>query len=81
MQDELPDRDAILMAARLAGLHLPEAYADELVDAHAHIRALVARLPSPRARGDEPAHVFDPARLTADEGQPRGRRSSPSDGR
>ncbi len=70
MQDEQTDRDAILTAARLAGLHLPAAYADELVDAYAHVRALVARLPTPRARGDEPAHVFDPARFAADETRP-----------
>ena len=67
MQDEQPDRDAILLAARLAGLHLPAPYPDELVDAYAHIRALVARLPTPRARGDEPAHVFDPAKFAVDE--------------
>lgn len=67
MQDDQPDRDAILTAARLAGLDLPAAYQDEVVDAYAHIRALVARLPMPRARGDEPAHVFDAARFAADE--------------
>lgn len=68
MPDDQPDRDAILTAARMAGLHLPAAYQDELVDAYAHVRALVALLPMPRARGDEPAHVFDPARFTVDEG-------------
>ena len=64
MQDEQTDRDAVLTLARMAGLGLPVAYADELVDAYAHIRALVAKLPQARPYSDEPAHVFDPAKFT-----------------
>ena len=63
MDEPQPGRDDILRAARLAGLQLPERYEAELVDAYAHVRRLVARLPRPRARGDEPAHVFDPAKF------------------
>lgn len=55
-----PGRDDILVLARLAGLHLPAAYQDELVEAYGHVRRLVARLPGPRPRADEPAHTFDP---------------------
>lgn len=58
-----PDRAAILAAARLAGLDLPPAYEDELIEAYGHVRRLVRLLPHDRARGDEPAHVFDPARF------------------
>ncbi|HEV7252079.1 MAG TPA: hypothetical protein VGN97_03140 [Mesorhizobium sp.] len=65
MNGNQPDRDAILTMARLAGLRLPAAYENELVDAYTHVRALVLRLPEPRARGDEPAHVFNPARFVA----------------
>jgi hypothetical protein len=57
------DRDDILSVARLAGLHLPTSYAAELVEAYEHVRRLVALLPQPTARGDEPAHIFDPARF------------------
>ena len=55
-----PTRDDILTLARLAGLDLPTAYEEELVDAYGHVRHLVARLPRSRARSDEPAHIFDP---------------------
>jgi hypothetical protein len=56
-------RDDILSIARLAGLHLPTSYEAELVEAYEHVRRLVTLLPQPRSRGDEPAHVFDPARF------------------
>ena len=49
--------------ARLAGLHLPASYEAELVEAYGHVRRLVALLPQPRSRGDEPAHIFDPAKF------------------
>ena len=55
-----PTRDEILALARLAGLDLPAAYEEELVDAYRHVRRLVPRLPRSRPRGDEPAHIFDP---------------------
>jgi hypothetical protein len=63
MDDQQIGREDILSMARLAGLHLPAAYAGELVEAYDHIRRLVALLPQPRSRGDEPAHVFDPAKF------------------
>ena len=56
-------RDDILAIARLAGLHRLGPYEAELVDAHDHIRRLVTLLPQPRGRGNEPAHIFDPARF------------------
>ncbi len=58
MQEASPSRDEIVLLARNAGLDLPEAYLDELVDAYGRVRAMVARLPQSRPRGDEPAHVF-----------------------
>lgn len=58
-----PSRDEILAAARFAGLDLPPAYQDELVVAYGYVRAMCDRLPHSRPRGDEPAHVFDPARF------------------
>jgi hypothetical protein len=57
------DRDDILSMARLAGLQLPASYEAELLEAYEHVRRLVTLLPQPRSRGDEPAHVFDPARF------------------
>ena len=65
MDDQQIGREDILSMARLAGLHLPAAYEDELVEAYDHIRRLVALLPQPRSRGDEPAHVFDPAKFNS----------------
>ena len=63
MDEPQPGRDDILRIAQLAGLRLPATYEAELVDAYAHIRRLVSLLPQPRARGDEPAHVFAPTRF------------------
>ena len=64
MADEhQPGRDDILRLARQAGLHLPAAYEAELTDACQHVRRLVKLLPQSRARADEPAHTFDPARF------------------
>ena len=37
------------------------AYEDELVEAYAHVRRLVGAPSAAAPRGDEPAHVFDPA--------------------
>lgn len=54
------DREDILAAARLAGLRLPAAYEAEMLDAYAHLRPLLARLPRVRPHRDEPAHIFDP---------------------
>ena len=44
--------------------HLPAAYESELVEAYEHVRRLLALVPRPHSRGDEPAHVVDPARLS-----------------
>ena len=33
------------------------------MEAYQHVRRLVALLPQPRSRGDEPAHIFDPAKF------------------
>ena len=60
MDEQQIGREDILSVARLAGLHLPASYEDELVEAYDHIRRLVALLPQPRSCDDEPAHVFDP---------------------
>jgi hypothetical protein len=59
--DNMPlNHNDILVLARLADLHLPAAYQDELVEAYGHIHSLVACLPRSRPRGDEPAHIFNP---------------------
>lgn len=63
MDEQQPGRRDILLLARLAGLDLPAAYEAELVEAYGHVRRLVRHLPQTRPRGDEPAHVFDPARF------------------
>jgi hypothetical protein len=68
MDDQKISREDILSIARLAGLHLPAAYEGELVEAYDHVRRLVALLPQPRSYGDEPAHVFDPAKFGATTG-------------
>lgn len=68
MDEQQIGREEILSLARLAGLHLPAAYENELVEAYNHIRRLVALLPQPRSYGDEPAHVFDPAKFDATTG-------------
>ncbi len=61
MTETTPSRDEIILLARQAGLTLPPAYLDELVDAYGHVQAMVARLPGSRPRADEPAHAFRPA--------------------
>jgi hypothetical protein len=67
MSDEPMGRDEIAALARHAGLALPPAYLDELVSAYGHVRAMIARLPDGRPRGDEPAHVFDAPRFAPKE--------------
>jgi hypothetical protein len=63
MEEQQPGRDDILAMARQAGLHLPAACEAELIDAYKHVRRLVALLPQPRSRADEPAHIFDPVKV------------------
>ncbi|MFO1084950.1 MAG: hypothetical protein U1E21_10320 [Reyranellaceae bacterium] len=60
MTDPITDDD-IVRLARQAGLDLPAAHLPELIEAYGHVRRMVARLPSGRPHGDEPAHVFVPA--------------------
>lgn len=67
MDEQQPGRDDILLMARLAGLRLPAAYEEELLEAYKHVRRLAALVPRPRSRGDEPAHAFDPARFAPPE--------------
>jgi hypothetical protein len=66
--DDVVSREEIASRARDAGLDLPDAYLDELVSAYAHVRAMLQRLPRNRSYGDEPAHVFVPARLAPEPG-------------
>jgi hypothetical protein len=73
MGEQQFDRDDVLRMARLARLHLPAAYEAELVEAHQHVRRLVALLPKPGSRGAEPAHIFDPARFGPARGRDDGR--------
>lgn len=68
MTDATPSREEIVLLARHAGLDLPDAYLDELVDAYGRVRAMVARLPQSRPRGDEPAHVFSALKFLPAEG-------------
>lgn len=68
MDEQRPNRDDVLAMARCAGLHLPPAYQEELVEAYGHVRRLVGLLPRSRPRGDEPAHTFDPARFQPGKG-------------
>jgi hypothetical protein len=58
MTDTALTREQILFLARNAGLDLPPAYQDELIEAYGHVRRMVARLPANRPHSDEPAHVF-----------------------
>jgi hypothetical protein len=68
MVEHTPSRDEIVLLAKHAGLDLPPTYLDELVDAHAHVQRIVARIPRDRPRGDEPAHVFTPMKFLPREG-------------
>ena len=60
---EAPSQDEILQLARQAGLDLPPAYLQELVEAYRHVRSMIARLPTGRPLGDEPAHTFGPKNI------------------
>jgi hypothetical protein len=58
-----PTDDEIILLARQAGLDLPPAYFQELVEAYGNVRRMVDRIPTGRPRGDEPAHVFVPTKF------------------
>ena len=60
---DTPSQDEIVHLARQAGLDLPDAYLQELVEAYSHVRAMIARLPAGRPHGDEPAHTFVPQKF------------------
>jgi hypothetical protein len=68
MTKQTPSRDEIILLAKHAGLDLPPAYLDELVDAYTNAHRIVARIPWARPRGDEPAHVFTPLKFLPREG-------------
>lgn len=55
--------DEIVLLARQAGLDLPAAYLQELIDAYGNVRQMIDRIPTGRPRGDEPAHVFVPTKF------------------
>ena len=58
-----PSDDEIVLLARQAGLDLPAAYLQELVEAYGNVRRMIDRIPASRPRGDEPAHVFVPTKF------------------
>jgi hypothetical protein len=58
-----PSQDEIILLARQAGLDLPAEYFVELIEAYGNVRQMIDRIPTGRSRGDEPAHVFNPARF------------------
>ena len=58
-----PTPDEIVLLARQAGLDLPAAYLQELIDAYGNVRQMIDRIPTGRPRGDEPAHVFVPTKF------------------
>ncbi|MDI1284759.1 MAG: hypothetical protein PSV46_10200 [Reyranella sp.] len=60
---DTPSQDEIVHLARQAGLDLPPAYLQELVEAYRHVRAMVGRIPTGRPHGDEPAHIFVPEKF------------------
>jgi hypothetical protein len=60
--------DEIRKMAAAAGLTLPEALLQQLIEAWPIFEAMVRRLPRGRARMDEPAHSYSPARIV----EPRG---------
>ena len=60
---DTPTPEEIVLLARQAGLNLPPQYLNELVEAYGHVRLMIARLPVGRPHGDEPGHIFDPAKF------------------
>ena len=55
---------------RKAGLDLPGELMRQLVEAWPAYEAMIRRIPRSRSYGEEPAHVFRPARLSG-RGEPR----------
>lgn len=56
-------QDEIVLLARQADLDLPTEYLPELIEAYGNVRRMIDRIPTGRPRGDEPAHVFVPAKF------------------
>jgi hypothetical protein len=63
MTNKPASRDEIAAMARVAGLDLPPAIFEELVDGYATLEPMLWRLRRGRDRADEPAHVFDPRKF------------------
>jgi hypothetical protein len=63
MNDD-PSHDDVIRLARQAGLDLPAEYLPDLIEAYGHVRRMIDRIPAGRARGDEPAHIFEPRKFT-----------------
>jgi hypothetical protein len=59
----MPSDDEIILLARQAGLDLPAQYLPELIEAYGNVRRMIERIPTGRPHGDEPAHVFVPAKF------------------
>ena len=56
--------DEIRQMVQKAGLDLPEELMRQFIQAWPAYEAMTRRLPRGRSYGDEPAHIFRPARLT-----------------
>ena len=63
---DTPSRDEIVQLARQAGLVLPSEYVPELIEAYGHVHRMIGRISKVRPHGDEPAHVFVPAKFLAE---------------
>jgi hypothetical protein len=63
MTNKPASREEIAAMARVAGLDLPPAIFEELVDGYATLEPMLWRLRRGRDRADEPAHVFDPRKF------------------
>jgi hypothetical protein len=59
----MPSDDEIILLARQAGLDLPAQYLPELIEAYGNVRRMIERIHTGRPHGDEPAHVFVPAKF------------------
>jgi Asp-tRNA(Asn)/Glu-tRNA(Gln) amidotransferase C subunit len=58
-----PTREDVAALAKQAGLDLSDAHFEQLVGAYANVRRMIDAIPHNRPRGDEPAHVFVPAKF------------------
>lgn len=58
MSNETISKDDFAVLLARAGLTLPEAEMEDLRNAYGHVRAMAARVRTPRGREAEPAHIF-----------------------